>query len=78
MSERLPFTALVSSRDEAHFLGRCLDSIAFCEEIIVVDIDSRDDTAILFSSFRCAAPQAPCSSGSTRSLTWSDVNGLRI
>jgi glycosyltransferase involved in cell wall biosynthesis len=42
---RLPLTALVSSRNEAHILGRCLDSIAFCDEIIVIDIDSDDDTA---------------------------------
>jgi len=47
LSERLPFTALVSSHNEAHLLGRCLDSIAFCAEIIVVDIDSDDDTAVV-------------------------------
>jgi glycosyltransferase involved in cell wall biosynthesis len=42
---RPPLTALVSSRNEGHLLGRCLDSIAFCDEIIVIDIDSDDDTA---------------------------------
>lgn len=41
----LPVTALVSSRNEAGLLGRCLESIAFCDEIIVIDIDSSDDTA---------------------------------
>ncbi len=34
----------MSSRNEAHLLGRCLDSIAFCAELIVVDVDSSDDT----------------------------------
>lgn len=45
MTGRLPLSALVSSRNEGHLLGRCLDSIAFCDEIIVIDIDSQDDTA---------------------------------
>src|SRR5438309_1787459 len=44
-SEGLPATALVSSHNEAHLLGRCLDSVAFCDEVIVIDIDSHDDTA---------------------------------
>src|SRR5947209_3663579 len=44
-SEGLPETALVSSHNEAHLLGRCLDSVAFCDEVIVIDIDSHDDTA---------------------------------
>lgn len=35
----------MSSRNEGHLLGRCLDSIAFCDELIVVDLESEDDTA---------------------------------
>lgn len=42
---KLPLSALVSSRNEAHLLDRCLDSIAFCDELIVIDIESDDDTA---------------------------------
>jgi glycosyltransferase involved in cell wall biosynthesis len=38
-------TALVSSRNEGALLGRCLDAIRFCDEIIVIDIESDDDTA---------------------------------
>ncbi|HEY2074117.1 MAG TPA: glycosyltransferase, partial [Gaiellaceae bacterium] len=34
----------MSSRNEGHLLGPCLDSIAFCDEIIVVDLESNDDT----------------------------------
>jgi glycosyltransferase involved in cell wall biosynthesis len=41
---KLPLTAIVSSRNEAHLLGRCLDSIAFCDELILIDIESTDDT----------------------------------
>jgi glycosyltransferase involved in cell wall biosynthesis len=43
----LPVTGLVSSRNEAHLLDRCLASIEFCDELIVVDVDSSDDTALV-------------------------------
>jgi glycosyltransferase involved in cell wall biosynthesis len=42
---RLPLSALVSSRNEAGLLERCLAAIGFCEELIVIDVDSDDDTA---------------------------------
>ena len=45
MSDRLPMTAIVASRNEAHLLPRCLAALSFCDELIVVDIDSTDDTA---------------------------------
>lgn len=41
----LPLTALVSSRNEGPLLGRCLDAIQFCDELVVIDIESDDDTA---------------------------------
>ncbi|HEY8030664.1 MAG TPA: glycosyltransferase family 2 protein [Gaiellaceae bacterium] len=34
----------MSSRNEGHLLGPCLDAIAFCDEVIVVDLESEDDT----------------------------------
>src|ERR1700690_1500785 len=40
----LPLTALVSSRNEGHLLQRCLAAIAFCDELIVIDIEPDDDT----------------------------------
>lgn len=45
MTSKAPLSALVGSRNEAHLLARCLDSIGFCSELIVVDIDSTDETA---------------------------------
>jgi glycosyltransferase involved in cell wall biosynthesis len=42
---RLPLTAIVTSRNEASLLGRCLDAVAFCDELIVIDVASEDDTA---------------------------------
>lgn len=43
--ETLPVTAIVASHNEAHLLPRCLGALTFCDEIIVVDIDSTDGTA---------------------------------
>jgi len=45
MSDVLPMTAIVASHNEAHLLQRCLSALDFCDELIVVDIDSTDDTA---------------------------------
>jgi glycosyltransferase involved in cell wall biosynthesis len=42
---RLPISAIVASRNEASELRRCLPTLAFCDEIIVVDLESSDDTA---------------------------------
>jgi glycosyltransferase involved in cell wall biosynthesis len=38
-------TAIVGTHDEARLLERCLPSVAFCDEVIVIDIDSHDDSA---------------------------------
>jgi glycosyltransferase involved in cell wall biosynthesis len=36
---------MVSSHNEARLLERCLASLAFCDELLVIDIESDDDTA---------------------------------
>ena len=41
---RLPLTLLVMAKDEAHQIGRCLDSVPFADEKIVVDSGSSDGT----------------------------------
>lgn len=43
----LQVTALVASRNEAELLRRCLPRIAFCDEVIVIDIESGDDTELV-------------------------------
>jgi glycosyltransferase involved in cell wall biosynthesis len=43
--ERLPLSAIVVSCDEGGLLRRLLPTIAFCDEILVVDLESGDDTA---------------------------------
>jgi hypothetical protein len=42
---RAPVTAIVSSHNEARLLERCLPTLAFCDELLVIDIASDDDTA---------------------------------
>jgi glycosyltransferase involved in cell wall biosynthesis len=37
-------SAIVITRNEGHNIGPCLDSLAFCDERIVVDCGSEDDT----------------------------------
>jgi glycosyltransferase involved in cell wall biosynthesis len=39
--------AIVITRDEAANIGECRDSVAFCDERIVVDCGSSDDTVAL-------------------------------
>jgi glycosyltransferase involved in cell wall biosynthesis len=41
----VPVTAIIGSHNEAELLRRCLPSVAFCAEVIVIDIDSQDETA---------------------------------
>jgi glycosyltransferase involved in cell wall biosynthesis len=41
---RPPVSGVVIARDEADRIGRCLESLAFCDEIVVVDSLSTDGT----------------------------------
>jgi hypothetical protein len=42
--QKQPVTAIVVSRNEAHRLDHCLARLAWCEQLIVVDLTSSDDT----------------------------------
>jgi len=44
MEDRAPVTAMVSSHNEARLLERCLPTLAFCDELFVIDIASEDDS----------------------------------
>ena len=44
MTEPIPITAVVLTRNEADNIGRCLQSLQRCQEILVVDDHSDDDT----------------------------------
>lgn len=52
MSDRAPITAIVTSCNEATLLPRALAGIAFCDEVIVVEVGSdEDDTAAVAERF---------------------------
>lgn len=44
MSARAPLSAVVTTFNNASTLARCLGSLAFCDEIVVLDSDSSDAT----------------------------------
>jgi glycosyltransferase involved in cell wall biosynthesis len=48
---RAPVTAIVSSHNEARLLKRCLPTLGFCEELLVIDIASSDDTTAVAEAF---------------------------
>ncbi|MFO1322610.1 MAG: glycosyltransferase family 2 protein [Burkholderiales bacterium] len=53
MSEPLPLSLIVITRDAAHELAECLSSVPFAAEAVVVDSGSRDDTVAV--ARRCGA-----------------------
>jgi glycosyltransferase involved in cell wall biosynthesis len=44
---KTPISAVVVSRNEGSLLSDCLASLAFCDEIIVYDLESTDNTATI-------------------------------
>lgn len=48
---KLPITAIVFSKNEGHVLEDCLKSISFCDELIVVSINSLDNTKEIAERF---------------------------
>jgi glycosyltransferase involved in cell wall biosynthesis len=47
---QLPMTLLVMTYNEAHSIGRCLDSVTFVSEKVVIDSGSTDDTVAIAQS----------------------------
>jgi glycosyltransferase involved in cell wall biosynthesis len=45
--KHMPLSAVIITQDEARNIQRCLNSVAFCDDIIVVDSGSSDDTVQL-------------------------------
>jgi len=47
MAESLPLSLCIIARDAATELAACIESARFCDDIVVVDSGSRDDTVEL-------------------------------
>lgn len=47
LPEQLPISAFVVSRNEGHLLGDCLSMLDFCNEIVVIDLESSDNTVAI-------------------------------
>ena len=48
---KLPISAIVIGFNESKKLGRCLDSIMFCDEVAYVDLGSNDDSLIIAAKY---------------------------
>lgn len=47
MSAKVAMTGLVVSHNEGHLIGARLRELGFCDELIVIDVASTDDTAVV-------------------------------
>jgi len=45
--QRVPVSVIVPVKDESRHIGPCLESLAWADEVFVVDSQSRDDTAAI-------------------------------
>jgi len=53
MNNKTPLSVAIITKNEAHNLHDCLNSIGFAEQIVVVDSGSSDDTLKIASEFGC-------------------------
>jgi len=50
---KLPISALVVSYNEGFQLENCLKSIQFCKEIVLIDLESKDNTSEIGKKYAC-------------------------
>ena len=51
MNPRLPLSAFIICLNEEAYLGNCIESLAQCAEIVIVDSGSTDGTVALVQSY---------------------------
>ncbi len=54
VERRLPLSAFLITQDEERYLANCIDSLACCAEIVIVDSGSTDGTEALVERYRAA------------------------
>jgi glycosyltransferase involved in cell wall biosynthesis len=69
VSEPLPLSVLVITKNEAHNIADCLASVSFAAEILVVDSGSQDQTRELARSFGARVVEHPFESAA-RQRNW--------
>jgi glycosyltransferase involved in cell wall biosynthesis len=50
MAGRVPLSVLILAKNEEQLIGRCLDSVAFADDVVVVDSGSTDATRAIAAS----------------------------
>ena len=63
METKIPLSVAIIAQDEAQNLPDCLKSVAFAEQIVVVDSGSADDTVRIARDFGCDVFQEPWRGG---------------
>ena len=53
MDDKIPLSVAIITKNEANNLPDCLKSVAFAEQIVVIDSHSSDDTVQIASDFGC-------------------------
>jgi glycosyltransferase involved in cell wall biosynthesis len=74
MPARLPISAVVITYNESRRLGACLESLGFCDELLVCDLGSTDDSVAIARQFgaRTIARQRVL----VAELLWPELFGL--
>lgn len=49
--KKLPISAFIISKNEGHLLENCIKSVLFCDEIIVVNLQSTDNTVAIAKKY---------------------------
>jgi glycosyltransferase involved in cell wall biosynthesis len=74
MRERTPISVLIPAKNEAANLAACLASVAFCDEIVVVDSGSTDTTRQLAEQAGAAVVQFHWNGSFPKKKNWALAN----
>jgi glycosyltransferase involved in cell wall biosynthesis len=75
-ASRLPVTAIVPARNEAHNLTRCLESLRDVDEVYVIDSQSTDETSAMAAAHGAKVVQFRYAGGWPKKRQWAMDNLL--